>query len=261
MTEHLDLLAPIHIQQDEEGRESNDYNQVHELESQQHPNSPPKLPVHPTSTKPSQSGTLGVPTADSQSTQIPETLGSTSSPMKTRSCKLLPSLSPTPPHQDRKRKRSPPIDDRTAGPDVKRSKLKPSATEPAIGSSSQTGGASSTPAPVQIPRKPLTATRTEPIIGTSKAVRATLPTFIWNQETPDMRRQWISEPDELTSALARLVQGVDTVAFDMEWRYDGEREPWLREGRTALIQISSPTSVIIYGLPMDPAVKCSRGSR
>ncbi|KAF7967606.1 hypothetical protein HWV62_33697 [Athelia sp. TMB] len=118
-------------------------------------------------------------------------------------------------------------------------KLAQSKSESAIASSS-TGN---TQAPSVLERS-----STLPAIQPTKPPHdfSLLPLYVWNDGAPNLKRLWIEDPDELTTALEQLLQGTKTVAFDMEWPWDPKAG---REGPVAVIQMSSPSLVIVYGLP------------
>lgn len=158
--------------------------------------------------------------------------------------------------QIEKRKRSSsPVGENSEFQERKKAKpLSPSKTEPDLSSSNrvETSRNDTAPQSESVDNKLLARTKTEPVIGSSgQAARSSI--YVWNDGWPNMSRVWIEDPDQLTLELDKLLADADVVAFDMEWLWDSKAR---KEGRTAVIQICSISSLIVYGLPLDPEVRC-----
>ncbi|KZP34234.1 ribonuclease H-like protein [Athelia psychrophila] len=111
-----------------------------------------------------------------------------------------------------------------------------------VSSSLRSSGPGAAQTPPGQRRRPLTQSATLPAKGSSL-----LPLYAWNDGAPNLQRFFIEDSDKLTVELERLLRDTDTIAFDMEWPWDKRQR---KEGRVAVIQISSPSLVIVYGLPL-----------
>lgn len=100
--------------------------------------------------------------------------------------------------------------------------------------------------------RPLRRSKTLPAPRQSKrSDYSLLPRYIWNEGNPNLQRIFIEDSDELTYQLQHLLKDTNIVAFDMEWPWDQKAK---EEGPVAVIQISSPSLVIVYGLPWENKV-------
>lgn len=83
-----------------------------------------------------------------------------------------------------------------------------------------------------------------------------MPKFTWNNRdgrcnfTPPVRRLFTASDSELATALAKLKPG--PVGFDMEWNFTIRRGQAPRQFRTAIIQISDASQVIIFSISRAP---------